>query len=77
MSSGPGKDHAGGEILLVEQRPRGTATTLPYLRGLVFTTSDRPLRTRRGWPAAPVRRGVSALRSGEGSPLGILFHGVP
>ena len=42
----PGKDHTGGEFLLVEQRPRaqsrGTSTTLPYLQGLVFTTRDRP-----------------------------------
>ncbi len=74
----PGKDHTGGELLLVEQRPRaqsrGTSTTLPYLRGMVFTTRDRPLRTLRGWTAAPVRHGVSVLRSGERYTLGILFH---
>jgi uncharacterized protein len=77
----PGKDHAGGEFLLVEQRPRaqsrGTSTTLPHLQGLVFTTRDRPLRTRRGWSAAPVRHGVSVLRSGERYTLGILFHDAP
>jgi uncharacterized protein len=74
----PGKDHTGGEFLLVEQRPRaqsrGTSTTLPYLQGLVFTTRDRPLRTQRGWSAAPIRHGVSVLRSGERYTLGILFH---
>ncbi len=77
----PGKDHTGGEFLLVEQRPRaqsrGTSTTLPYLQGLVFTTRDRPLRTQRGWSAAPVRHGVSVLRSGERYTLGILFHDAP
>ena len=77
----PGKDHTGGEFLLVEQRPRaqsrGTSTTLPYLRGLVFTTRDRPLRTQRGWSAAPIRHGVSVLRSGERYTLGILFHDAP
>ena len=77
----PGKDHTGGEFLLVEQRPRaqsrGTSTTLPYLQGLVFTTRDRPLRTQRGWSAAPVRHGVSVLRSGERYTLGILFHDSP
>jgi uncharacterized protein len=77
----PGKDHTGGEFLLVEQRPRaqsrGTSITLPYLQGLVFTTRDRPLRTRRGWSAAPVRHGVSVLRSGERYTLGILFHDAP
>ena len=77
----PGKDHTGGEFLLVEQRPRaqsrGTSTTLPHLHGLVFTTRDRPLRTRRGWLAAPVRHGVSVLRSGRRYTLGILFHDAP
>jgi uncharacterized protein len=74
----PGKDHTGGEFLLVEQRPRaqsrGTSTTLPYLQGLVFTTRDRPLRTQRGWTAAPVRHGVSVVHAGERYTLGILFH---
>jgi uncharacterized protein len=77
----PGTDHTGGEFLLVEQRPRaqsrGTSTTLPYLHGLVFTTRDRPVRTQRGWSAAPVRHGVSVLRSGERYTLGILFHDAP
>jgi hypothetical protein len=77
----PGKDHTGGEFLLVEQRPRaqsrGTSTTLPYLHGLVFTTRDRPLRTQRGWSAAPIRHGVSVLRSGERYTLGILLHDAP
>lgn len=77
----PGKDHTGGEFLLIEQRPRaqsrGTSITLPYLRGLVFTTRDRPLRTQRGWSAAPVRHGVSVLRSGKRYTFGILFHDAP
>ena len=74
----PGKDYTGGEFLLVEQRPRaqsrGTSTTIPHLHGMVFTTRDRPLRTQRGWSAAPVRHGVSMLRSGQRYTLGILFH---
>ena len=74
----PGKDYTGGEFLLVEQRPRaqsrGTSATLPHLQGMVFTTRDRPLRTQRGWSAAPMRHGVSMLRSGQRYTLGILFH---
>jgi uncharacterized protein len=77
----PGQDYTGGEFLLVEQRPRaqsrGTSATLPHLHGLVFTTRDRPLRTQRGWSAAPVRHGVSVLRSGQRYTLGILFHDAP
>lgn len=73
----PGVDHTGGEFLQVEQRPRaqsrGTATTIPYGHGFVFTTRDRPVRSARGWSAAPVRHGVSVLRSGERHTLGLVF----
>jgi hypothetical protein len=73
-----GVDHTGGEFLLVEQRPRaqsrGTATLIPQGHGLVFTTRDRPVRSARGWSAAPVRHGVSAVRSGRRHTLGLVFH---
>lgn len=76
--SDPGVDHTGGEFLLVEQRPRaqsrGTATLLPHGHGYVFTTRERPVRSARGWSAAPVRHGVSAIRSGERYTLGLVFH---
>jgi hypothetical protein len=74
----PGEDHTGGEFLLVEQRPRaqsrGTATLIPQGHGLVFTTRDRPVRSKRGWSASPVRHGVSAIRSGDRHTLGLVFH---
>ena len=74
----PGTDHTGGEFLLVEQRPRaqsrGTATLIPQGHGLVFTTRDRPVKSARGWSAAPVRHGVSAVRSGRRHTLGLVFH---
>jgi hypothetical protein len=74
----PGVDYTGGEFLLVEQRPRaqsrGTVTVLPRGQGLVFTTRDRPVRSQRGWSAAPVRHGVSVVRSGRRFTLGLLFH---
>ena len=74
----PGGDHTGGEFLLVEQRPRaqsrGTATLIPHGHGLIFTTRDRPVRSARGWSAAPVRHGVSTIRSGQRHTLGLVFH---
>ncbi len=76
--SRPGVDHTGGEFLLLEQRPRaqsrGTATLIPAGCGLVFTTRDRPVRSSRGWSAAPVRHGVSVVRSGQRFTLGLVFH---
>ena len=63
-----GTDYTGGEFLLVEQRPRaqsrGTCVPLEMGHGLIFTTRDRPVRSARGWSAAPVRHGVSTVRQG-------------
>jgi hypothetical protein len=77
----PGVDHAGGEFLLMEQRPRaqsrGTATLLPHCHGYLFTTRDRPVRSARGWSAAPVRHGVSVIKSGQRHTLGLVFHDAP
>lgn len=74
----PGVDHTGGEFMLLEQRPRaqsrGTATLLPHGHGYVFTTRDRPVESTRGWSAAPVRHGVSAIRSGERHTVALVFH---
>ncbi|MET9484408.1 2OG-Fe(II) oxygenase [Streptomyces sp. NPDC006638] len=74
----PGEDHSGGEFLMVEQRPRAqsraTATLIPQGHGLVFTTHDRPVLSKRGWSAAPVRHGVSVVRSGRRHTLGLVFH---
>jgi hypothetical protein len=76
--SRPGVDHTGGEFLLYEQRPRAqsraTATLIPHGHGLVFTTRDRPARSARGWSAQAVRHGVSIVRSGQRTTLGLVFH---
>jgi hypothetical protein len=74
----PGVDHEGGEFVVVEQRPRAqsraTATLIGQGQGLIFTTNDRPVRSARGWSAAPVRHGVSVLRRGRRRTLGLVFH---
>jgi uncharacterized protein len=74
----PGVDHSGGELVVVEQRPRAQsrATSLVIGQGqaVVFTTSDRPVRSARGWSAAAVRHGVSVVRRGHRRTLGLVFH---
>ena len=74
----PGIDYTGGEFLVVEQRPRaqsrGTTTTLERGQAIVFTTRERPVASARGWSAAPMRHGVSVLRSGRRHALGLIFH---
>lgn len=74
----PGEDYTGGEFVVVEQRPRAqsraTSTAIGRGQALVFTTRDRPLQGARGWSAAPMRHGVSVLRSGRRHTLGLVFH---
>jgi hypothetical protein len=74
----PGVDHTGGEFLTVEQRPRaqsrGNAATLQQGCGSVFTTRERPVPSARGWSAAPMRHGVSTVRTGVRHTLGLVFH---
>jgi hypothetical protein len=74
----PDVDYTGGEFVVVEQRPRAqsraTVMTIPRGHGLVWTTRDRPIRTSRGWSAAPMRHGVSTVRSGQRHTLGVIFH---
>ncbi|MEU9284632.1 2OG-Fe(II) oxygenase [Streptomyces sp. NPDC048275] len=74
----PGVDFTGGEFIMTEQRPRAqsraSATTLPQGHGLIFTTRDRPVASRRGWSRGPMRHGVSTVRSGHRHTLGLVFH---
>jgi uncharacterized protein len=74
----PGDDYTGGEFVVVEQRPRAqsraTATTIPRGHAVVFTTRDRPVRSARGWSAAPMRHGISTVRSGRRHAFGLVFH---
>jgi uncharacterized protein len=76
--SAPEVDYTGGEFVLYEQRPRAqsraTCITIPHGHGLAFTTRDRPIASKRGWTAAPVRHGVSVIRSGHRLSLGLVFH---
>jgi hypothetical protein len=74
----PGRDFTGGELVVVEQRPRAqsraTVNVLGQGQALIFTTNDRPVRSSRGWSAAPMRHGVSRVRSGARRALGLVFH---
>jgi len=73
-----GQDYTGGEILLVEQRPRaqsrGEAIVLRRGEAVIFPTRERPVPGARGVYRASMRHGVSRLRSGERLSLGIIFH---
>lgn len=68
----------GGEFVLVENRPRmqSRATVVPLSvgEGVVFAVSGRPVQGSRGPYRVTLRHGVSPIRSGYRSTLGIIFH---
>lgn len=76
--SRPGADFAGGEFLLVEQRPRmqsrGDAVTLGLGEAIVFPNQHRPTPGARGVYRVGVRHGVSTVTRGTRVTLGLIFH---
>jgi uncharacterized protein len=76
--SKPGLDFDGGEFMLVEQRPRAQSIghALQPAPGalVIFTTRYRPVKGTRGHYRANVRHGVSRIRRGHRSTLGVIFH---
>jgi uncharacterized protein len=73
-----GADYAGGEFLLVEQRPRaqsrGHALAVALGDGVIFATRERPVAGGRGDYRVVMRHGVSTVTSGRRMSLGIIFH---
>jgi hypothetical protein len=74
----PGAEFTGGELVLVEQRPRmqSRATVVPLAQGdaVVFAVNERPVQGARGAWRVKLRHGVSTVRSGQRSTLGLIFH---
>lgn len=78
LLSDPDHDFAGGEFLLVEQRPRAQskAEIVPMRQGdaAIFPVHHRPAKGSRGFHRLTVRHGVSRVRSGDRQTLGLIFH---
>jgi hypothetical protein len=76
--SRPVDDFTGGELVIVEQRPRmqSCASVIALSQGeaLAFAVNNRPRRGARGYHRAKLRHGVSRVLSGERQTLGIIFH---
>lgn len=78
LLSEPGRDFAGGEFVMTEQRPRmqSRPAVIPLRQGdaVVFAVHHRPVQGSRGIYRVNLRHGVSRLRSGQRHTLGIIFH---
>ena len=78
LLSEPNEAFAGGEFVLMEQRPRmqPRAAVVPVAKGdaVVFTVNSRPQRGSKGDYRVTMRHGVSEVRSGHRHTVGIIFH---
>ncbi len=78
LLSRPGEEFTGGELILVEQRPRMQSRPLvvPLLQGqaAIIPVRERPRRGARGWHRAKMRHGVGTVTGGCRSTLGLIFH---
>ena len=78
LLSEPGRDFAGGEFVLTEQRPRmqSRAEVVSLRQGdaVAFAVHHRPVQGSKGTYRVNLRHGVSRIRSGQRHTLGIIFH---
>jgi hypothetical protein len=78
LLSRPGADFAGGEFLLVEQRPRaqsrGMVVGLAQGDLVLFPNALRPVTGVRGSYRVNMRHGVSRVTAGRRWTLGVILH---
>jgi uncharacterized protein len=78
MLDRPEQDFAGGEFVLVEQRPRAQSAAQVISPGqgeaVIFTTRWRPVQGTRGHYRVNIRHGVSPVTRGVRHTLGIVYH---
>ncbi len=78
LLSAPGRDFAGGEFVLTEQRPRmqSRVEVVPLDQGdaVLFAVHNRPVQGSKGAYRVNMRHAVSRLRTGRRHTLGIIFH---
>lgn len=76
--SQPRADFEGGELMLVEQRPRmqSRGMVVPCQQGdaVIIPVKERPREGTRGYHRVAIRHGVNKVTSGERYTLGLIFH---
>jgi hypothetical protein len=74
----PRRDFRGGELCLTTSRPRRQSRVdvvpLRLGEGAIFAVRDRPEAGPRGWRKVTMRHGVSLVRSGSRTTLGVILH---
>ena len=78
LLSEPRRDFDGGELILVEQRPRMQSrpmvVSLQQGAAAIIPVRERPRKGKRGYHRAPMRHGVGEIKAGRRYTLGVIFH---
>ena len=78
MLSNPSQDFEGGELVLVEQRPRMQSRAMvlhpPQGAAVIIPVRERPRQGTRSHHRAQMRHGVAAITYGKRQTLGLIFH---
>jgi hypothetical protein len=78
MLSNSLSDFEGGELVLVENRPRmqSRATSIELNQGsaAIIPVRERPRKGARGYHKVQIRHGVSEITRGNRQTLGVIFH---
>lgn len=78
MLSDPQQDFDGGELVLVEQRPRMQSRPVVVQprqgEAVVIPVRERPRKGARGYHRALMRHGVGEITAGNRHTLGVIFH---
>ena len=78
MLSVPQDDYAGGQLILVEQRPRMQSrpivVDLEQGAAAIIPVRERPRKGTRGYHRAGMRHGVGQITAGNRTTLGVIFH---
>lgn len=78
LLSDSGRDFDGGELVLTEQRPRMQSRPMVVSLGqddaAIFAVRHRPVQGSRGFYRVSMRHGVSRIRRGARTTMGLIFH---
>ncbi|MCE9522205.1 MAG: 2OG-Fe(II) oxygenase [Alphaproteobacteria bacterium] len=78
LLSAPGDEFEGGEFVLTEAAPRKQtrAEMVPLSQGdmVIFAVNNRPQKSAKGYSRVAMRHGVSTIRRGERTTLGVILH---
>ncbi|MFW7340903.1 2OG-Fe(II) oxygenase [Pollutimonas sp. H1-120] len=81
LLSEPERDFTGGELVMIEQRPRMQSRSMVLPLGMgdaaIIAVAQRPFKGGKGFYRVNARHAISRVRSGERIGLELVFHDAP